>query len=272
MFDQYSLGVDVSHWQNSVDWPRLSEAGVQFAIVKASQGGCGRDESRFSHLKQAAEAGLICGVYHWFDPGSDPQAQLTNFSHAISGLDFQFLALDVEQYWRDWDPALRADKSNHYSGRVISDGSRSLAEMMRRDWQMPVSIYTRTSFVDEYAPEMNSWLPDWPLWLAHYPYNRTRVSLGWQTLKQQYVPAISGPALPRNCERWNFWQFSGDKFNLPGSQTVLDLNFFNGSRTELLAWLGQSTEEKPLSAEEKISLLWQAHPQLWSQEQAHANQ
>lgn len=271
MFDQYSLGVDVSLWQSSVDWQRLAEAGVQFAIVKAAQSGYGRDQYRISHLKQAAAAGLVCGVYHWFDPGSDPQAQLVNITHAISGLDFQFLALDVEQYWRDWDPSLRSDNSNHYPGRVISDGSRSLAEKMRRDWQMPVLIYTRTSFVNEYAPEMNEWLPDWPLWLAHYPYNRSRVSLSWQTLKQQYVPSIGGPTLPATCKTWSFWQFSGDKFLLPGSQTALDLNFFNGSRGQLLDWLGQRPVEKPLSAEEKIGLLWQAHPQLWSQEQANVN-
>ena len=115
MFDEYCLGVDVSHWQAAVDWTRLAQAGVQFAIVKVSQSSYGRDPCRTAHLKNAAAAGLICGVYHWFDPGVDPQAQLKNLEYALAGLDFQFMALDVEQYWREWELSLRAEKSNHFS-------------------------------------------------------------------------------------------------------------------------------------------------------------
>ena len=28
-------GIDVSHWQGTIDWNKVKEAGIQFAIIKA---------------------------------------------------------------------------------------------------------------------------------------------------------------------------------------------------------------------------------------------
>ena len=65
------------------------------------------------------------------------------------------------------------------------------------------------------------------------------------------------------------WQFSGDKFVLPGVSTALDLNFFHGSEKELREWLGLDVEvSQPIEYdfESMVRLLWQAHPELHKQE------
>ncbi len=263
MFDQYCLGVDLSHWQAGIQWDPLVRAGVRFAIIKASQGSYGRDISCGSHLRSASDAGMICGLYHWFDPGCSAQAQLTNLKAAIADRDFAFLALDVEQYWQNWDLSKRALKENHFSAQQISRRSLELAQLLRDTWQKPVLIYTRASFVHEYALDMKNWLRQWPLWVAHYPYPTGRVSLSWETLKTHYSPTIRSPLIPAGGTNWKFWQFSGDKFILPGINGPLDLNFFNGTLQDLQAWLGQPMSTKAWTLEEKMSLLWQAHPQLW---------
>ena len=28
-------GIDVSHWQGDIDWPKVKQAGIEFAIIKA---------------------------------------------------------------------------------------------------------------------------------------------------------------------------------------------------------------------------------------------
>ncbi len=174
--------------------------------------------------------------------------------------------MDLEQYWLDWREWQQGTASRRVPGQQISERAHALAELAH-DWcQKPVVIYTRASFVAEYAPQAASWLGNWPLWLAFYPYASGRVSVNWQTLKTHYLPPVAQPPLPAGCNDWHFWQFSGDKFMLPGCQTPLDLNFYNGSRQELYAWLQQPMPAAVVTMEEKVRRLWQAHPVLWQEE------
>lgn len=272
MFDQYCLGVDLSHWQAALQWDPLVRAGVRFAIIKASQGSYGRDLSCGAHLRNAGQAGMICGIYHWFDPACSAQSQLTNLKAAVEGREFAFLALDVEQYWQNWEMSKRALKENHFSAALISRRSLEMAQLVRETWQKPVLIYTRASFVHDYALDMQTWLRHWPLWVAHYPYPSGRVSLSWETLKTHYSPTIRNPLIPPGGKNWHFWQFSGDKFVLPGINAPLDLNFFHGSLQDLQVWCGLPASSKAWTLEEKMSLLWQAHPQLWQNKEERDEQ
>jgi len=259
MFDRYCLGVDVSSWQTTLDWQILHNAGVRFAIIKAAQGKYLQDPLCPSHLKNAQAAGMLCGIYHWMDPADKPEDQINNLSARLAGLDFEFLALDVEQYWSDWAEWKKSMPTKRHPARLISERAQACAVLIRERFQKPVLIYTRASFVKEYAPQMAEWLGDWPLWLAHYPYRSGKIHLTWEQLRQEYAPRIPGPAIPQGCEDWKFWQFSGDKFVLPGEQGPLDLNFYHGSLQDLQEWLGQPLTPRELSMEEKLEVLWNAH-------------
>ena len=258
-----ALGVDVSRWQPAVDWQVLRAAGVSFAVIKASQGATLRDPLLKAHFNGARAAGLVTGVYHWLDPTLPAGRQIDHFLSACSGLDFDFAALDVEQYWRSWE-----EWSEHRIVRCIeperiSGCAREAGELLRAATKTPVVIYTRASFVHTYAEPMQDWLPGWPLWLAHYPYLRGRVKLTWESLKREHLPKIAGPNMVDGTGEWHFWQFSGDRFLLPGASTPLDLNFYNGSEEELRAWCaGKAPPAGEISDSEKLRRLWEAHPEL----------
>lgn len=269
MFHQYCLGVDVSSWQTTVEWDTLHNSGVRFAMVKAAQGKYLQDPICPTHLKNARATGMITGVYHWMDPVNKPEDQLTNLSSRLEGLDFDFLALDVEQYWSDWVEWKNGSIKSRFTPKLISDCALACAMLMRDQFQKQVLIYTRASFVKEYAPQMSTWLNDWPLWLAHYPYRSGRINLTWEQLKNEFSPSIPAPAIPEGCSDWKFWQFSGDKFILPGEQTALDLNFYHGSLQDLQTWLGQPVTPRELSLEEKLEVLWNAY-QANHKEVSHA--
>lgn len=258
-----ALGVDVSRWQRSVGWRTLQSAGVSFAALKASQGTVLRDPLLRAHFSGAKNAGLVTGVYHWLDPTQSAGRQIDHFTEVCSGLDFDFAALDVEQYWQSWQEWVEHRIVHCIPPERISGCVREAAETLRAAVKKPVVIYTRASFVRTYAEPMQDWLADWPLWLAHYPYPRGRVNLGWEKLMQDHLPKIDGPSLPEGATEWHFWQFSGDRFVLPGADTPLDLNFFNGSEDQLRAWCG--VEPAPvieIPDGEKLRLLWDAHPEL----------
>ncbi len=258
-----ALGVDISRWQRSVDWKTLRAAGVSFAALKASQGTALRDPLLRAHFSGAKSAGLVTGVYAWLDPTQPAGRQIDHFMDVCGGLNFDFAALDVEQYWQSWQEWVEHRIVRCIPPERISACAHEAAEALRAAARKPVVIYTRASFVHTYAEPMQDWLADWPLWLAHYPYPRGRVNVSWESLLQNHLPAIDGPALPAGAREWHFWQFSGDRFKLPGAEAPLDLDFFNGSEEQLRAWCGLTAAPPvELPDSEKLRRLWEAHPEL----------
>lgn len=264
-----ALGVDVSRWNGGLDFAALKAGGVSFAIIKVSQGREMHDVLRLSHNRFAHDAGLICGVYHWCDPCHDPQAQVDNFTRAVQGLHFDFCAVDVEQHWSDWREWAASKISTAVPAAQISRCARLVAEGIRQATRRPTLIYTRRTFIEAHAAPMLEWLPGWDLWLAQYPYPRGRLSLTWQALLGEHLPKGLQPALPQGCAGWRFWQFSGDRFILPGSGgRPIDLNFFNGDEAALRAWCRAEVQPPPsaacagLTLEERVRRLWEAHPDL----------
>lgn len=72
-------GIDVSAHQGKIDWPTVRAAGIEFAYIKASEGGDWVDERFQENWKGAGAAGIRRGAYHFFTlrrPGAD---QADNF-------------------------------------------------------------------------------------------------------------------------------------------------------------------------------------------------
>lgn len=58
-------GVDVSIFNENVDWQALKAAGIDFAICRTGYGKSGFDENFQHNVEEAHKAGLICGAYHY---------------------------------------------------------------------------------------------------------------------------------------------------------------------------------------------------------------
>ena len=58
-------GVDVSVFNENIDWSALKAAGIEFAIVRTGYGKTGFDENFQHNVEEAHKAGLICGAYHY---------------------------------------------------------------------------------------------------------------------------------------------------------------------------------------------------------------
>lgn len=63
-FRQGIKGIDVSVWQGVIDWKRVKESGIQFAIIRSSSGS--RVDKMFDYnITEASKAGILVGVYHY---------------------------------------------------------------------------------------------------------------------------------------------------------------------------------------------------------------
>lgn len=100
-------GVDVSSWQHPadapIDWSAVKRAGVEFAIVKATQGTTYVNPWLAEDLDGARAAGLLVGAYHYVEAGVDGAAQGAHFVGSLVG---QRLELGC---WLDWELAALQD-------------------------------------------------------------------------------------------------------------------------------------------------------------------
>ena len=60
-------GIDVSHWQGTIDWNKVKAAGIEFAIIKAggSDAGTYTDSKWEANYKGAKAAGIPIGAYYF---------------------------------------------------------------------------------------------------------------------------------------------------------------------------------------------------------------
>jgi len=59
-------GIDVSHHQGEIEWEEVADAGVEFAFIKATEGGDFSDPRFEFNWRQAKAAGIPRGAYHFF--------------------------------------------------------------------------------------------------------------------------------------------------------------------------------------------------------------
>jgi GH25 family lysozyme M1 (1,4-beta-N-acetylmuramidase) len=232
------LGIDVCHWDVNVNWGTLKSNGVEFVFIKATQGNYLTDPMLNKHCADANKAGLIVGLYHWCDPIVKASSQAAYFLNAVSGLTYNMVSMDVEQQWADWAEWSKHKITKVLSSNQISENGRQIAETVKAAVKTPVVVYTSSFFINEYARTASTWLKNYPLWLAHYPYKSGRVTTTWESFKNENKPKTSAPSLPVGTTQWTFWQFSGDKFVLPGADSALDVNYYNGTLVDLKKMLG----------------------------------
>ena len=235
-----TIGIDVSRY-NELDYSILNENGIKFIVAKVSQGDYRIDPLFETHNTGTIEQGMIPGGYHWDDPIEDSDTQADWFLQAIDGKTLDFIWLDMEQFWANWGEwaawiAGQGTITQFIPPIRISESAYTIATRVRDTTRIPVGIYTRVSFVLDYARPALDWLHEFPLALAQYPYAAGRVETTWNDWIKFYYPKTL-PRLMPGTDDWHFWQCSGDKFILPGCITPLDIDLFNGPLDTFQSWI-----------------------------------
>ena len=99
-------GIDVSHWQGSIDWQRVKVAGIRFAYLKATQGATLGDPRLETNYEGAIQAGIPVGLYHVFIANAGNE-QIDNWLKASKAFPCQLPA------WLDIEPGAVTDDTVH---------------------------------------------------------------------------------------------------------------------------------------------------------------
>jgi lysozyme len=190
-------GIDVSHWQGTIDWNAVVAEGIEFSFIKATEGGDYVDPKFAESGAGARDAGIVRGAYHFFRPQTDAMAQAAHFLRTVQVAP------------GDLPPVLDVEVTDGRTLDAVAAGVRTwLQEVERATGRRPI-LYTRASF---WTAQMGAAFGAYPLWVAHYGATQPNIPAGW-----------SG---------WTFWQHS-DAGRVDGISGDVDLNWFNGDRGEL---------------------------------------
>jgi lysozyme len=236
------LGVDLAYCNVIADggYQVMYDGGVRFAYIKQTQGNRIYDSQFDKHWKGVSDTKILRGVYHVYEPLVLAKQQM-NFINPVCPLSAELpFALDVE---------IDLQATNAYLLKEVHDFLVLLEEHFGRK---PI-IYTGKWWWEPNMSPAAPWVGNYDFWIASYPYAAGRVDLTWEQLPT-ILPTGWAPAVT-NGRKPIIWQFSGDKFFLPGISGALDLNMFDGDENTMRQWASLPIVKPPLTLEERLVLL-----------------
>ncbi|MEO0894637.1 MAG: GH25 family lysozyme [Pseudomonadota bacterium] len=202
-------GIDVSRFQGDVSWKIVRGAGIEFAFIKATEGGDLLDPKFKENWRAAGNAGVRRGAYHFYYFCTDARTQAKWFIKNVPRTKGALPpVLDME-----WNPFSPTCTKRPPPETVRAEMTRFLNRVERRYGQRPI-IYTTPDFYE-------------------------RNDLGRMQGEEFWLRAVAKvPDQVYPGQPWRFWQYSGTGI-LPGVAGDVDLNAFGGTTQDWATWLAQ---------------------------------
>ncbi|MGH3740614.1 MAG: GH25 family lysozyme, partial [Micromonosporaceae bacterium] len=174
-------GIDVSHWQGSINWTSVRNAGIRWAYIKATEGTTYKDPQFGANYTNAYYAGVIRGAYHFARPGVSSGATQANFLASNGG-------------------AWSADNRTLPAALDLEAGCHGLSQTAMRSWILDFyNTYKARTSRDMVIYTTRSWWTtctgSWtgmgtrsPMWVAHW--------------------GVSSPSIPAGWSVWTMWQYT----------------------------------------------------------------
>ena len=202
-------GVDVSHNNGVINWQQVRDAGIAFALIKATQGDKFVDPLVLQNLENCRKEGIVPGVYHFYCHDIAPEHQAANFIRNLSQQPGDLVpAIDVETLGDG------AGKTLPPTTDVVS-GLQVMVEAVREAIGRAPMIYTYPSAWDEVTGNSTEFARECPLWIASYKAGAPDLVGGWTD--------------------YAVWQYT-TKGNVNGIGGIVDRDRFNGGPAELKAF------------------------------------
>jgi GH25 family lysozyme M1 (1,4-beta-N-acetylmuramidase) len=200
-------GIDVSHYQGTINWASVKSASIQWAYIKATEGTTYQDPQFSANYLHAYNNGVIRGAYHFAAPSRSGGSAQANYFASHGGAwsrDNLTLpgALDLE------------GSCSGLSHSAMISWIRAFANTYKADTGRDVVLYTTKSWWRSCTGGSTAFASTNPLWVANW--------------------GVSSPAMPARWGFYTFWQHT-DNGSLSGISGAVDRDVFNGARDRLLA-------------------------------------
>jgi len=158
--------IDISHWQEKVDFSRVKEAGILGVILKATDGM--DTDPKFIRISEAREVGLLVGSYHYVRKAHDMLDQVKFYLKNAQPGKGELIAFDIES-------------GGEISRETLLDGIKYVVDTLGR---YPVLYGGRNVLAVVVGDEPSDAISKCPLWWSQYGPEIT------------HVPELFGPQGP----------------------------------------------------------------------------
>lgn len=200
----YEKGIDVSHWQGTIDWKKVADDGIQHVFIKMSEGETYTDPKFYDNWYGAKSVGLNVNAYHYFRAiNNTSENQFANINRNLNLVKFDpsihLLAIDVEKRGNE-----KASKDE------MADHLQKLLELIKRDipFDGNIILYCSPAYWDSAINWEKYDFSIYPLWIANWNVEKPRIPQTWQ----------------RSGLTWSWWQYSS-KGKLNGINGPVDLDW-----------------------------------------------
>ena len=193
-------GIDVSHWQDTIDWPDVAAAGKRFAFMKASEGRNYVDPTYATNRAQANVNGIKVGAYHFAKPDTDAGDAVAEADHFIATAG-----------WASGDllPVLDLEVTGGLGPTKLQNWVKAFLDRVYAQTGERAMIYTSPNFWKTNMGDTTS-------------VRRGRLPLPvGRPLDHRALRDRPGRQLGRNG--WTFWQYTSDG-RVPGISGRVDLD------------------------------------------------
>jgi len=205
-------GIDVSRYQGEIDWQQVSAASVDFAFIKATEGGDRLDAMFRQNWAQAKAAGVPRGAYHFYYFCRPAKEQAQWFIRHVPR-DEAALPPVLDMEWNPKSPGCK----RRPTPEVVHKEMRVFLNALEKHYGKRPIIYTSVDF------------------FAHNDLRQFKNHSFW-------LRSVAGhPEEKYGDHPWLFWQYTGTG-SLDGIAGDADLNAFSGTRAEWLEWLQPQNE------------------------------
>jgi len=215
-------GMDVSYYETSVDWNAAHAAGIDFAIIRVTDGTQYIDPKFPEYWAGARDAGVIRSAYQFFRPAEDPIAQADLLLSRMGPLQAG-----------DLPPVIDVEVNGGLSTDQVAAAVRAWVAHVQAAIGRPPIIYAGLYSWHDLTASAD--MTTSPLWVAQYT-------------------SAPCPDIPVPWTKWLMWQYTstGSIDGVPGM--TLDLDQFNGTLDDLRAFtVGGSCGDGVCSGDETVA-------------------
>ena len=138
----YYQGIDVSTWQDYIDWPSVSQS-VYFSIIRAGYGTGGFDDFFEYNYQNAKANGVKVGAY-WYSYAksvSDAVQEANSFIQALKGKQFE------------WPVYYDIEEQSIFEAGIANDIAKAFCDVLEAN-KYYCGIYYSTYFLDTYFDDL----------------------------------------------------------------------------------------------------------------------
>jgi lysozyme len=201
-------GIDAARFQKSINWNTARANGVNFAFIKATEGGDLLDPAFKKHWRGAGQARVERGAYHFYYFCTAPEVQARWFIRNVPRTAGMMPpVLDME-----WNPFSPTCATLRPPADEVRAQMRTWVQLVEAHYGQRPIIYTTPKF---YRENGLGQLKGYDFWLRSTA----------KTLDEVYPG-----------QAWKFWQYTATG-RVQGIAGDVDLNAFSGSPEAWKAWL-----------------------------------